>query len=143
MDSERFSIVRGPVDPRRFESVAGAGEGALVTFSGIVRGTAHDGRAVVGLSYEAYETMARIEFEAIDAQARERFGDVRLWIAHAVGDLAVGDVAVVVTAAARHRAAAFEACRFAIDRLKARAPIWKKERYADGAAQWRANETDE
>ena len=141
MDSERFCIVRGPVAPHRFENVAGAGEGALVTFLGIVRNTAQDGRLVVGLSYEAYETMARNEFEAIDAQARERFGDVRLWIAHAVGDLAVGEVAVAVAAAAQHRAAAFEACRFAIDQLKARAPIWKKERYADGEAQWRANET--
>ena len=141
MDSERFSIVRGSIDPRRFANVARANEGALVTFLGIVRDDARDGRAVVGLSYEAYESMACNEFEAIDAQARERFGDVRLWIAHAVGDLAVGEVAVAVAAAAQHRAAAFEACRFAIDQLKARAPIWKKERYADGEAQWRANET--
>jgi molybdopterin synthase catalytic subunit len=143
VDSERFSIVRGPVDPRRFENVAGAGQGALVTFLGIVRNAADDGRAVEGLSYEAYEEMACIEFEAIDAQARERFGDVRLWIAHAVGDLAVGEVAVAVAATAEHRAAAFEACRFAIDQLKERAPIWKKERYPDGTAQWRANKTDE
>ncbi len=133
--------MRGPIDPRRFANVARANEGALVTFLGIVRGDAHDGRAVVGLSYEAYESMACNEFEAIDAQARERFGDVRLWIAHAVGDLAVGEVAVAVAAAAQHRAAAFEACRFAIDQLKARAPIWKKERNADGEAQWRATET--
>ena len=71
-----------------------------MTFLGIVRNDARDGRAVVGLSYEAYESMACNEFEAIDAQARERFGDVRLWIAHAVGDLAVGEVAVAVAAAA-------------------------------------------
>ena len=114
-----------------------------MTFLGVVRNDAHDGRAVVGLSYEAYESMACAEFEAIDAQARERFGDVRLWIAHAVGDLAVGEVAVAVAVAAQHRAAAFDACRFAIDRLKARAPIWKKERYVDGEARWRANETRE
>lgn len=143
MDSERFSIVRGPIDARRFANVAEANEGALVTFFGIVRNIAQDGRAVVGLSYEAHESMACSEFEAIDARARERFGDVRLWIAHAVGDLAVGEVAVAVAAAAQHRAAAFEACRFAIDELKARAPIWKKERYAGGEAQWRANEAVE
>ncbi|MGA2758967.1 MAG: molybdenum cofactor biosynthesis protein MoaE [Candidatus Cybelea sp.] len=132
--------MRGPVDPRCFENLAGAGEGALVTFLGIVRDTASDGRGVVGLSYEAYEAMACTEFEAIDAQARERFGAVRLWIAHAVGELAVGEVAVAVAATAEHRGEAFEACRFAIDQLKERAPIWKKERYADGSAQWRANE---
>ncbi len=84
--------------------------------------------------------MACNEFAAIDEQARERFGDVRLWIAHAIGDLAVGEVAVAVAAqphiAPRHSMPA----AYAIDELKQRAPIWKKERYADGEAQWRAND---
>jgi molybdopterin synthase catalytic subunit len=126
-----------------FENVARADRGAVVTFLGIVRDRSDDGRAVLGLSYEAFEPMACGEFETIDAEARRHFGDVALWIAHAVGDLAVGDVAVAVAAAAEHRAAAFDACRYAIDQLKRRAPIWKKERYADGGAEWRANETGE
>jgi molybdopterin synthase catalytic subunit len=139
VDSDRFAIVRGAVDPRGFENVGSTSDGALVTFLGIVRDRARDGRAVAGLRYEAYEPMACAEFEAIEAQARERFGDVRLRIAHAVGDLAVGEVAVAVAVAAAHRGEAFDACRFAIDELKRRAPIWKKERYADGSAEWKAN----
>ena len=66
-------------------------------------------------------------------------GDVAIAIAHRAGDLAVGDVAVAVVVAAAHRDAAFAACRYAIDELKQRAPIWKKERYADGGTQWRQN----
>ncbi len=143
VDSERFCIVRGPVDPRLVEDAARPSEGAVVTFLGVVRNRADDGRTVLGLSYEAYEPMACREFEAIESEARDRFGDVRLSIAHAVGDLAVGDVAVAVAAAAQRRAAAFDACRYAIEELKRRAPIWKKERYADGNTQWKANEIRE
>lgn len=143
MDDARFRIVSGPIDPRSLEDAVRPSEGASVTFLGIVRNSGQDARAVVGLRYEAYEAMARAEFERIEAQARERFGDVRLFIAHAVGDLAVGEVAVAVRATAAHRAAALDACRYAIDELKQRAPIWKKERYADGTALWRANESYE
>lgn len=140
MDDARLRIVSGPIDPRSLEDAVRPSEGASVTFLGIVRNSGQDARAVVGLRYEAYEAMARAECERIEAEARERFGDVRLFIAHAVGDLAVGDVAVAVRATAGHRGAAFEACRYAIDELKQRAPIWKKECYADGTARWRANE---
>ena len=141
MDSTRFRIVTGPIDPRSVEGAVRPSEGASVTFLGVVRNSGQAARAVVGLHYEAYESMARAEFERIEAEARDRFGDVRLFIAHAVGDLAVGEVAVAVTATAGHRGAAFEACRYAIDELKQRAPIWKEERYADGTTLWRANES--
>ncbi len=117
-----------------------AGAGAVVTFVGIVRARSSDGAAVSGLSYEAYEPMAVGEFEAIGAEARERFGDVALVIVHAVGELCVGENAVVIGAAARHRGAAFDACRYAIEQVKARAPIWKKERYEGGGAVWKAND---
>jgi molybdopterin synthase catalytic subunit len=143
VDSGRFRIVRGPIDPRSVEDAVRPSEGASVTFLGIVRNSGRDARAVIGLHYEAYESMARTEFERIEAQARERFGDVTLFIAHAVGYVALGEVAVAVRATAGHRGAAFEACRYAIDELKQRAPIWKKERYADGTALWRANESHE
>jgi molybdopterin synthase catalytic subunit len=131
-------IVRGPVDARAVEAVGHEATGGVVTFLGVVR--AHsDGRAVVGLSYEAYESMALAVFDAIRSEACDRFGDVTLSIVHATGELAVGDVAVAVAAAAAHRAEAFDACRYAIDQLKLRAPIWKQERYADGGALWRSN----
>lgn len=143
MVSARFRIVHGAIDPRSCRDVVRPGEGASVTFLGLVRDRAQDGRAVVALSYEAYESMACREFERIEAEARERFGQIRLSIVHAVGDLAVGEIAVAVTATAAHRAAAFESCRYAIDELKRRAPIWKKERYADGGELWRSNAADE
>lgn len=139
----RFRIVRGAIDPRAVEGELCRNEGASVTFLGVVRDRARDGSAVTALSYEAYESMACAEFARIEAEARERFGAVRLTIAHAVGELAVGEVAVAVTAAAGHRDAAFDACRYAIDELKRRAPIWKKEHRSDGGSQWVANESHE
>ena len=130
----------GAVDPAQLDCVPGPGDGGVVRFLGIVRDRGPDGRRVVGLTYQAYEPMAVAEFERIAAEACAHYGDVRLGILHAVGELDAGEIAVAVIAAAPHRAAAFEACRFAIDALKARAPIWKNERYADGTSAWSANE---
>ncbi|MGC1381240.1 MAG: molybdenum cofactor biosynthesis protein MoaE [Candidatus Baltobacteraceae bacterium] len=134
-----FAIQREPIDARALERAVRAGDGGVVTFLGVVRDRSDDGRTVRGLSYEAFEPMAVAEFEAIDGEARERFGPVRLAIVHRVGELAVGEIAVAVLAAAPHRGAAFDACEYAIDQLKRRAPIWKKEHYADGSDVWRAN----
>ena len=135
-----FEITSDAIDPRAVEaSVADAACGGIVSFLGVVRERADDGRPVHGLRYEAYERMALAEFAAIAGEARERFGDVRLAIVHRIGELRIGDVAVVVVAASPHRAAAFDACRYAIDALKERAPIWKKEHYADGEGLWKAN----
>jgi molybdopterin synthase catalytic subunit len=100
-------------------SDAGGDEGAVVTFAGIVRRRGHHLSDVVRLEYEAYREMA-------DEIEREWPG-VRVAIHHRTGALVVGEIAVVVATAAAHRAPAFEACRAAIDRLKLRAPIWKKE----------------
>jgi molybdopterin synthase catalytic subunit len=108
--------------------------GGLVTFTGLVR---RHGKVpnVVRLEYEAYRAMAeRVLGEIADEIEREIPGS-RVAIHHRVGSLAVGDAAVVVAAAAPHRAPAFEACRAAIDRLKARAPIWKKE-IGETGAEW-------
>lgn len=133
-----FRIVSEAIDPRALESIVRTSDGGVASFLGIVRERADDGRRVSGLFYESFETMAVDEFELIASEARERFGDVRLAIVHRIGELRVGEVSVGVLAAAEHRAAAFDACRYAIDQLKARAPIWKQERYADGEASWKA-----
>ncbi len=135
-----FAIVREPIDPRAFENAFRPGDGGAVTFFGIVRGRADDGRIVNGLSYEAFEPLALDEFERIAVEARERCGDVALAIVHRVGEIGVGEISVAVVASAAHRADAFDACRYAIDELKRRAPIWKKERYADGTERWRENQ---
>lgn len=111
----------------------------MVTFLGLVRDRSDDGRPVAALSYEAYDDLAVAEFATIADEARQRFGDVRLAIVHRTGELSVGEIAVAVSACAAHRAPAFDACRYAIDELKRRAPIWKKERFADGTQRWTEN----
>lgn len=114
-------------------AVRGAGMGGIVTFTGTVR-AASQGRAVEHLEYEAYPTMAESVFAALCHEIEAEWPGVRVAVEHAVGKLIVGDVAVVIAAAAPHRAEAFAACRALIDRLKERAPIWKKEVGPDGAS---------
>lgn len=108
--------------------------GAVCSFVGTVRDHA-DGRAdVVGIDYEAYEEQVVPVFRAIAGELRARWpelGRVAIW--HRVGRLVVGEASVVVAASAPHRAEAFAACRLGIDTLKATAPIWKKETWADGS----------
>ncbi len=111
--------------------VKGPGMGGIVTFVGAVRDHAR-GHAIRHLEYEAYPEMAVREMEKIVAQAAERWPGTRVAIGHRSGHLEIGEIAVVVAAAAPHRAPAFEACRFAIDTLKQTVPIWKKEVAADG-----------
>jgi len=112
--------------------VVGPDAGGVVTFVGAVRDNAR-GRTIRHLEYEAYPAMALAEMERICEAAAQRWPGARVAIAHRVGHLAVGDLAVVVVAAAAHRAAAFDACRFAIDTLKETVPIWKKEVATDGS----------
>lgn len=125
-------LTTAPLDVgRAVAEVAGSDAGAVVTFIGTVRGTAK-GRRVVRLEYEAYGPMALQVFEAIATEAR-RFGEARVVVHHRLGACAAGETTVVVAAAAPHRADAFDACRHAIERLKADAPVWKREVYDDGA----------
>ncbi len=136
-----FRITGTPIDLHEIETALKSEErGGVVTFSGIVRARADDGRSVDGLEYEAFEPMAVEEFERIAQEARDRFGDVRIAIVHRIGKLRIGEVAVAVAAGAAHRAAAFDACEYAIDEIKRRAPIWKKELYASGSGEWKTND---
>jgi molybdopterin synthase catalytic subunit len=112
--------------------VLGPEMGGLVTFTGIVRNHAR-GQSIDHLEYEAYGAMAERELRAIGAQVQQRWPQVRYAVAHRVGRLAIGDPAVMIAAAAPHRAEAFHACRFLIDTLKKTVPIWKKEFASDGA----------
>ena len=109
--------------------------GAFAAFEGWVRDH-NDGRPVHGLRYEAYVELAEAEGARIVAEALEKFGILEACAVHRVGDLAIGELAVWVGASAAHRDAAFDACRWIIDEVKARVPIWKHERYVDGDAGW-------
>lgn len=108
--------------------------GGVATFTGVVRRHSR-GKRIVRLEYEAYRPMAERKLAEIGAQLATELPGVRLAIVHRVGALAVGDAAVVIAASAPHRAAAFDACRAAIDRLKESVPIWKKE-IADDGEEW-------
>ena len=131
----RIAVRDVPLSLDEVIAVVLSGErGGLVTFSGLVR---RNGRIpdVVRLEYEAYRAMAERVLAEIADEIEGELPGSRVAIHHRVGSLVVGEAAVVVAAAAPHRAEAFTACRAAIDRLKSRAPIWKKEIGASGA-EW-------
>ena len=109
--------------------------GGYASFEGWVRNH-NDGRAVHGLRYEAYPALAKSEGARILEEAYASFDIIDALCVHRVGDLAIGELAVWVGVAAAHRDAAFAACRFIIDEVKSRVPIWKRERYAEGDAGW-------
>ena len=111
----------------------GEGCGAVCTFIGVVRAT-HKGRDVRYLTYEAYEPLALKVFHRIGDEAAREWPGAVLAIHHRVGKLEIGDASVAIAAAAAHRAESFAACRYAIERVKQVAPIWKHEFFEDGAA---------
>ncbi|MDC8015358.1 molybdenum cofactor biosynthesis protein MoaE [Tahibacter soli] len=134
--SGAFDLSDAPLD---LAALAGAldsaSAGACVTFEGRVRNH-NEGKPVVRLAYQAYAALARAEGERIVAEAHERYAIEHAACVHRVGTLAIGDVAVWVGASAAHRDAAFAACRYVIDEIKRRVPIWKNEFYADGESGW-------
>ncbi|HKP28376.1 MAG TPA: molybdenum cofactor biosynthesis protein MoaE [Gemmatimonadales bacterium] len=115
-------------------AVLSPSRGGVATFLGMVRDQ-HAGRSVVELGYEAYGPMAEAECARIVAEAETRW-PVRVAVQHRVGTLVIGDTAVAIAAAGAHRDEAFEACRYVIEELKRRVPIWKRERYSDGSEAW-------
>ncbi|MBO9664151.1 molybdenum cofactor biosynthesis protein MoaE [Dokdonella sp.] len=136
MSDKRFSLLETAIDvgvERRALDHAAAG--AYASFEGWVRNH-NDGRAVLRLDYQAYAPLAADEGEAILAEAAGRFAVREVRCVHRVGRLAIGDLAVWVGASADHRDAAFAACRWIIDEVKRRVPIWKNEHYADGESGW-------
>src|SRR5258705_1641848 len=114
------------------DHVRTGGDGAMVTFDGCVRSQSNDRRTLY-LDYEAYESMALAKMREIAAEVPTKFQIDRVAMAHRLGRLEIGETSVFIAVSAPHRAAAFEACRFAIDTLKHSVPIWKKEYFEDGA----------
>ncbi|AKC85734.1 molybdenum cofactor biosynthesis protein MoaE [Pseudoxanthomonas suwonensis] len=132
----RFELAEAPFDVAALRTRLLRDEaGAYASFEGWVRDH-NEGRPVLGLRYEAYAALAAAEGQRIVEEAVVRFGACGVHCVHRTGELAIGELAVWVGASAAHRDAAFAACRFVIDEVKARVPIWKHERYADGARQW-------
>jgi molybdopterin synthase catalytic subunit len=110
-------------------------DGAVVTFDGIVRNN-FDGRSVRYLEYEAYAAMAEKKLAEIGAEVQQKFAIGAIAMVHRIGRLEIGESSIVIAVAAPHRHAAFEACSYAMDRVKADVPVWKKEFFTDGADHW-------
>jgi len=131
-------LTDGPIDVAALERVvadAGHGLGAVVTFVGRARDRSDDGRTVVELEYEVYPEMAASVLSEVAAEAEARWGAV-VAVAHRHGVVPIGEAAVAIVTAAVHRGEAYEANRFVIEEIKARLPIWKRERFADGS-EWK------
>lgn len=133
-------LTEDPLNSAEIEASVAANDcGAGLSFVGRARCTPAFGeKEVTGLFYEAYLPMARAEMEKISTEVQQQWPQARIAIAHRLGHVHIGEAAVVVAVASPHRAAAYEASRYAIEQLKARVPIWKRESYHDGSA-WTAN----
>ena len=130
-----FLLSEEPLSVERVAGEVGSGDaGAIATFVGTTRARSR-GRDVVRLEYEAYEGMAEAEMERIATELRERHDVIDIAIHHRVGPVEIGETSVVIAVSAAHRAAAFDACREAIDTLKQTVPLWKKELYV-GGEEW-------
>jgi molybdopterin synthase catalytic subunit len=132
-NADLIQLVRAPIDPISLTNhVRSAEDGATVAFDGFVRDHSKNRRTLY-LEYEAYESMALAKFHEIAASVHQQFSIHRLAIVHRLGRLEIGETSVFIAVSAAHRAAAFDACRFAIDALKRTVPIWKKEYFEDGS----------
>ena len=128
-----FAIVNGALQNSSLSP--GEGDGATITFLGTVRNR-NLGRPVEALEYEAYEALAVAEGNRIIEEAQARFAMSGISCEHSVGQLKIGDVAFRVQVVSPHRDTAFAACRYVVDEVKRRVPIWKREHYADGSTEW-------
>jgi molybdopterin synthase catalytic subunit len=132
---ERFRVTAEPLETGAVAAVVSAPDcGAVVMFIGLVRDN-NAGRRVLWLEYEAYQPLAVKAFAQIDEEARDRWPSVRLAIHHRTGRVEIGETSVAIAAASAHRADAFAASRYAIERIKQMAPIWKHEHF-DGGDVW-------
>jgi molybdopterin synthase catalytic subunit len=135
MTSRRFRLTPDPLDPPAVAAaVSGPDCGAIASFVGLVRHR-NAGRRVLWIDYEAYDELAEKTFARIAEEAAARWPDVRLAIHHRTGRLAIGEASVAIAAASPHRIDAFAACRYAIERVKQIAPVWKHEHF-DGGEVW-------
>lgn len=136
-----LKIVHTPLDlDEILRAVKSPDAGAIDVFVGTARNHSN-GKEVLSLEYEAYESMALKLMEAIVAEAHRRWTVNRIAIVHRVGKVGIGEASVIVAVSAAHRREAFEACRYAIDTLKRDVPIWKKEVFRDGEA-WAGLQSD-
>jgi molybdopterin synthase catalytic subunit len=134
---DRFAITSTPLDVNALVAIVADDQGragGIATFIGVVRGD-NLGKRVLRLDYEAYVPLAVSSFRRIADEAALEWPSVRLAVHHRVGTLQIGEASIVIAAASPHRAEAFAACRYAIERVKQISPIWKREHF-DGGDVW-------
>jgi len=130
------AIVREPIEPAQVLTLIGADQdGASLLFLGVVRDH-NDGRSVGAVRYDTYEEMAAQVLSEIVEEAARAAGTDRVAAVHRIGELEVGEVSVAIAVSSPHRAEAYDASRYIIEEIKKRLPVWKKERYSDGAEVW-------
>ncbi len=118
-----------------YDCVTDPAHGAVDVFIGAVRNH-HEGQSVSGITYDVHEALAEKVFTEIGAEAQQRWGDIKIYISHYKGQLDIGGISVMIAVGSAHRAESFEACRYIIEELKKRAPVWKQEHYEDGPSEW-------
>lgn len=122
------------IDPS-FSFVSDATQGAIASFVGVVRNH-HEGKRVSGMTYDVHDIHARKILNTICSEIQNRWSDTNLYVEHAKGDLKIGDPSVVIAVSSPHRDDAFQACRYMIEEIKKRLPVWKKEHYTDHESKW-------
>jgi molybdopterin synthase catalytic subunit len=131
-----ISITNDVIDPELLrKTLFDPGAGAYTSFEGWIRNE-NEGHSVLRLEYEAYEPLALAEGKSVLTEAQNKFPHLHAHCVHRIGLLEIGDCAVWVGVSSPHRDEAFLACRYIIDEVKVRLPIWKKEHYADGHSGW-------
>ena len=109
--------------------------GAINLFTGTVRNL-HDNREVTGITYDGHSNIAAKTLQTIADEASHKWPDITVFLSHFIGELATGEISVIIAIGSPHREASFAACRYIIEQIKIRAPIWKQEHYLDGVSEW-------
>jgi len=131
-----FKITSTTIDTKTLkDKLSNDKAGAIVIFEGWVRNH-NEGKSVDALEYSAYEALCNNEADIILTETKEKYDILEIGGAHRTGLLNIGDVAIFAAVTSKHRKAAFEACEYLVDQLKARLPIWKKEYYTNGDTHW-------
>jgi len=136
MSGIKVSISTEPLDIQQaVKYVASSAQGAIDTFIGTVRNN-HDGKEVTGITYDAHKGLAEKNFHEICAEAQGLWPETHYYVAHYHGNLDVGGMSIIIAVGSPHRAESFDACRYIIEEIKKRSPIWKKEHYINGKSDW-------
>lgn len=135
-DSVYTAIERKALDLNQAMAfVSAPNYGAISLFSGTVRNH-HDGHQVTGINYDGHPRLAEQTLRAIATETATAWPDTSIYVSHYLGELTPGDISVIIAIGAPHREAGFAACRYIIEQIKQRVPIWKQEHYADGRSEW-------